>query len=101
MLSSARTGASMALRGELPKSTNNPPATTTTMLINCLPARPTTTHLLPFRAAAAALSSSARAPAASPNAVLPHGGYGIANRERKEVPLPSQEGTKGVVQYAL
>lgn len=57
-------------------------------------------HLMPFRAAAA-LSSSARAPAASPNAVLPHGGYGIANRERKEVPLPSQEGTKGVVQYAL
>ena len=53
---------------------------------------------MPFRAAAA-LSSSARSNAS--NAVLPHGGYGIANRERKEVPLPSQEGTKGVAQYAL
>jgi len=60
-------------------------------------------QLLPFRAAAASISSSSRKDAASPHggAVLPHGGYGLAKRERKEVPLPSQEGTKGLVQYAL
>ncbi|KAG7286347.1 hypothetical protein NEMBOFW57_008656 [Staphylotrichum longicolle] len=74
MLSSARTAASLALR-----------------------ARPTAS-LVPFRAAAA-LSTSSRNDAAS--AVQPHAGYGLAKRERKEVPLPSQEGTKGLVQYAL
>ncbi|KAL2021988.1 hypothetical protein VTK56DRAFT_6228 [Thermocarpiscus australiensis] len=74
MLSSARTGASLALR-----------------------ARPTT-QLVPFRAAAA-ISSSSRKDAS--NAVQPAGGYGLAKRERKEVPLASQEGTKGLVQYAL
>ncbi|KAK3906753.1 hypothetical protein C8A05DRAFT_29406 [Staphylotrichum tortipilum] len=73
MLSSARTGASLALR-----------------------ARPTTS-LAPFRAAAA-LSSSARKDA---GAVQTHSPYGLAKRERREVPLPSQEGTKGLVQYAL
>jgi hypothetical protein len=61
-------------------------------------ARPTTTQLIPFRAAAA-ISSSSRKDAAT--AVQPHGGYGIAKRERKEVPLASQEPTKGLVQYAL
>ncbi|KAL2198203.1 hypothetical protein P885DRAFT_34164 [Corynascus similis CBS 632.67] len=74
MLSSARTGASLALR-----------------------ARPTTS-LVPIRAAAA-FSSSSHKDAAS--AVQPHAGYGLAKPERREVPLPSQEGTKGVVQYAL
>ncbi|CAP61683.1 uncharacterized protein PODANS_4_2550 [Podospora anserina S mat+] len=75
MLASARTGASLALR-----------------------ARPTTTQLVPLRAAAA-ISSSARKDA---GAVQPHGGYGLSKlHERKEVPLPSQEGTKGFVQYAL
>jgi hypothetical protein len=63
--------------------------------VNCT-ARPTTS-LAPFRAAAA-LSSSARNDAAS--AVQPHAGYGLA-KPRKEVPLPSQEPTKGLVQYAL
>ncbi|KAK4133825.1 NADH-quinone oxidoreductase [Trichocladium antarcticum] len=75
MLSSARTGASLALR-----------------------ARPTA-QLAPFRTAAAAFSSSSHNDAAS--AVQPHGGHGLAKRERKEVPLPSQEPTKGLVQYAL
>jgi hypothetical protein len=65
--------------------------------INPAAARPSV-QLVPFRAAAA-ISSSSRKDAAS--AVQPHGGYGVAKRERKEVPLPSQEGTKGVVQYAL
>ncbi len=62
-----------------------------------LTARPTTS-LAPFRAAAA-FSSSARTDAAG--AVQPHAGYGLAKPQRKEVPLPSQEGTKGLVQYAL
>jgi hypothetical protein len=53
---------------------------------------------VPFRAAAA-ISSSSRKDATG--AVQPHAGYGLARRERKEVPLPSQEGTKGLVQYAL
>ncbi|KAL2126679.1 hypothetical protein VTI74DRAFT_420 [Chaetomium olivicolor] len=76
MLFSTRTGASLALR-----------------------ARPTA-QLVPLRAAAAAsISSSSRKDAAS--AVASHAGYGLAKRERKEVPLPSQEGTKGLVQYAL
>ena len=60
-------------------------------------ARPTTS-LAPFRAAAA-LSSSARNDAGA--AVQPHAGYGLAKPQRKEVLLPSQEGTKGLVQYAL
>jgi hypothetical protein len=53
---------------------------------------------MPFRAAAA-ISSSSRKDASS--AVQPHAGYGLAKPARKEVPLPSQEGTKGLVQYAL
>ncbi|KAK3381292.1 hypothetical protein B0H63DRAFT_199303 [Podospora didyma] len=77
MLSSARTGASLALR-----------------------AKPTAHFVSPFRVASAALSTSSHKDAAS--SVQPHGGYGgLAKRERKEVPLPSQEPTKGVVQYAL
>ncbi len=60
-------------------------------------ARPTTS-LAPFRAAAA-FSSSSRNDAAG--AVQPHAGYGLAKPQRKEVLLPSQEGTKGLVQYAL
>ncbi|TPX16924.1 uncharacterized protein E0L32_003486 [Thyridium curvatum] len=67
-----------------------------------LRAKPTTA-LLPFRTATAALSSSSRKPYAGHAAVV--GGSndhtGLARRERKEVPLASQEPTKGVVQYAL
>ncbi|KAK3682102.1 hypothetical protein B0T22DRAFT_470327 [Podospora appendiculata] len=76
MLSSARTGASLALR-----------------------ARPTS-HLVPFRVAAASISSSSRNDAAS--AVQSHGSTGgLVKRERREVPLPSQEGTKGAIQHVL
>ena len=56
--------------------------------------------LAPFRIAAASISSSSRKDA-STGAVQQHGGHGLVKRERKEVLLPSQEGTKGVVQYAL
>ncbi|KAL2264949.1 hypothetical protein VTJ83DRAFT_7459 [Remersonia thermophila] len=84
MLSTARTGASLAVR-----------------------ARPSTS-LVPFRASAAApLSTSSHRHAAheSSSSVQPHGGssgYSLARfGPRKEVPLPSQEGTKGLVQYAL
>lgn len=76
MLSSTRTGASLALR-----------------------AKPTSS-LIPYRAVAA-ISSSSRKDASS---LQPHsaaGSHGLMKPERREVPLPSQEGTKGVVQYAL
>jgi len=131
MLSSARTGASLALRGELrrmdggvncrlelgsslpPRDHALPPRPNCCFFCCCFPsgiqanhpsspnrtARPTTS-LAPFRvAAAASLSSSARKDA---GAVQPHSSpYGLAKHERREVPLPSQEGTKGLVQYAL
>ncbi|KAL2115508.1 hypothetical protein VTJ04DRAFT_9763 [Mycothermus thermophilus] len=63
-----------------------------------LRARPTTT-LVPFRAAAALSTSNTNQASTS---VQPHGGAGSVTRlPRREVPLPSQEGTKGLVQYAL
>ncbi|CCC12981.1 hypothetical protein SMACR_06123 [Sordaria macrospora] len=81
MLFSVRTGASMALR-----------------------ARPTVAaaQIVPFRiVSAASISSSSRKDATG--AVAPAGAQhgGIVRRERREVPLASQEGTKGAVQYAL
>lgn len=55
------------------------------------------TAMVPFRAAAA-LSTSSKRDATS---LTPHGaGNGFA-KIRKEVPLASEEGTKGVIQYAL
>lgn len=78
MLSSARTGASLALR-----------------------AKPSSA-LVPFRALAAAnISSSSRNNNAS--AVQPHGSRSgaLANPLPTSVPLPSQERPKGAVQYAL
>ncbi|PSR82463.1 hypothetical protein BD289DRAFT_437385 [Coniella lustricola] len=59
-----------------------------------LRARPTTT-LIPFRVAAASISSSSKNHASQ---VQPHVATGL---EPKTVPLASQEGTKGIVQYAL
>ncbi|KAK5148010.1 hypothetical protein LTR04_000724 [Oleoguttula sp. CCFEE 6159] len=75
-----------------------------------LRAKPTTA-LLPFRGAPAAfISSSSRKPA-EPHMQRPgliSGGppppppmKSITGKERREVPLPSQEGKKGVAQYAL
>ncbi|KLU88162.1 hypothetical protein MAPG_07149 [Magnaporthiopsis poae ATCC 64411] len=52
-----------------------------------------TAALIPYRSVAA-LSSSSRTPAVATS-------HSLIKRERKEVPLPSQEPTKGVVQYAL
>ncbi|EFW99210.1 NADH-ubiquinone oxidoreductase subunit [Grosmannia clavigera kw1407] len=51
----------------------------------------------------APISSSARRKNASAveHVAAPHSATGIARRERKEVPLASQEGTKSLVQYAL
>jgi NADH dehydrogenase (ubiquinone) Fe-S protein 7 len=57
--------------------------------------------IVPGRAAAAAaISTSSKRHA---GAVEPHGGSAgeLIRKQRREVPLPSQEGTKGVVQYAL
>ncbi|KAI7786456.1 mitochondrial nadh-ubiquinone oxidoreductase 20 kd subunit [Diaporthe eres] len=58
------------------------------------------THFLtPYRVAAASLSSSTKNNAAQ---VQPHGAStSLLKPQRKEVPLASQEGTKGVVQYVL
>lgn len=57
-----------------------------------------TSALVPYHITAASISSSSRNDAAS--ALQPHTGQGVA-KPRREVPLPSQEGTKGVMQYAL
>lgn len=56
-----------------------------------------TTALIPFRAAAA-LPITHRRDASS---LTPHGAGSSLAKPRKEVLLPSEEGTKGVVQYAL
>ncbi|KAK0389681.1 hypothetical protein NLU13_3254 [Sarocladium strictum] len=64
--------------------------------VMALRARPSTA-ILPFRAAAAHISTTSKKDA---SAVTPHHAGGLA-KPRKEVPLASQEGTKGVVQYAL
>lgn len=55
------------------------------------------TAMVPFRAAAA-LSTSSKRDATS--LTSRSGAAGLA-KARKEVPLASEEGTKGVVQYAL
>ncbi|KAI9900198.1 hypothetical protein N3K66_004460 [Trichothecium roseum] len=74
MLSSTRSAASMALR-----------------------AKPTTA-VLPFRAAAAFNASTQRRDASS---LTPHAAPAGVAKPRKEVPLASEEGNKGVLQYAL
>ncbi|KAF4509469.1 hypothetical protein G6O67_003642 [Ophiocordyceps sinensis] len=76
MLPSARTAASLALR-----------------------AKPTTTALVPLRfATAATLTTGPRRDASS---LTPHGQAPGLAKPRREVPLPSEEGSKGVIQYAL
>lgn len=52
--------------------------------------------LIPFRASAAAFTTTSRQDATS---LTPHSAS--FGKVRKEVPLPSEEGTKGVMQYAL
>ncbi|KAI5462672.1 hypothetical protein BGZ63DRAFT_413898 [Mariannaea sp. PMI_226] len=61
-----------------------------------LRAKPSTA-ILPFRAAAAFSTGSRR----DANAVTAHSAASGLAKVRKEVPLPSEEGTKGVIQYAL
>ncbi|ETS74656.1 NADH-ubiquinone oxidoreductase subunit A [Pestalotiopsis fici W106-1] len=53
--------------------------------------------IVPLRSVAA-ISTTSKKDATS---VAPHGSTSVLPRERKEIPLPSQEGTKGVIQYAL
>lgn len=55
------------------------------------------TAMVPFRAAAALSTSSKR----DATTLTPHSGATGLAKARKEVPLGSEEGTKGVVQYAL
>lgn len=61
------------------------------------PAAKPTSALVPYRVAAASISSSSKNNAAQ---VQPHGAAPPSLLPR-QVPLPSQEGTKGIVQYAL
>ncbi|KAI9759818.1 MAG: hypothetical protein M1835_000298 [Candelina submexicana] len=75
-----------------------------------LRAKPTTA-LLPFRAGSSAFISNTSAKPATATTVsgpgIVHGNpgapppMGVVRKERREVPLPSQEGKKGVMQYAL
>lgn len=118
MLSSSRSAASMALRGTsrtLPRRLRNFPLpgtshqlqhqyTTRTPIYTktkklTLPENTVkpTTALIPFRAAAV-LPITHRRDASS---LTPHGAGSSLAKPRKEVLLPSEEGTKGVVQYAL
>ncbi|KPM35979.1 NADH-ubiquinone oxidoreductase 19 subunit, mitochondrial, partial [Neonectria ditissima] len=55
------------------------------------------TAILPFRAAAAFSTGSQR----DASALTPHSGATGLAKPRKEVPLASEESTKGVIQYAL
>lgn len=58
------------------------------------------TSIVPFRTAVAGIATSANRNA-SPSQLTPHGAGTSLSGTRREVPLPSEEGTKGVVQYAL
>jgi len=102
MLSSARSAAALALRGTFRFGNMNLPQIADH---HSLIAKPTAA-LIPYRSIAA-ISSSSSKPASA--AVTPHNVPGnpstspmsVTGKERREVPLPSQEGKKGVMQYAL
>ncbi|KAJ4423545.1 hypothetical protein N0V82_001711, partial [Gnomoniopsis sp. IMI 355080] len=80
MSTALRTSASLALRG-----------------VRAHPAKPTTS-IVPFRIAAASISSSSTNKAAQ---VQPHSGAGSTSVMPRDFPLTSQEPKKGVMQYAL
>jgi NADH dehydrogenase (ubiquinone) Fe-S protein 7 len=54
--------------------------------------------IAPFRTTAAAFSTNSRRDA---SALQTHSASSGLAKVRKEVPLPSEEGTKSVIQYAL
>ena len=58
------------------------------------------TAILPFRPIAAAAFST-NTPHHQASALTPHGVGSSLSKPRREVPLPSQEKPKSVVQYAL
>lgn len=102
MLASTRSAAAMALRGTFYRTSVSASNVTIAWISGSLTqlidaAKPTTTAMVPFRAAAA-LSTSSKRDATS---LTPHSGASGLAKARKEVPLGSEEGTKGVVQYAL
>jgi hypothetical protein len=70
------------------------------MMVNFYYAVKPAASLVPYRAFAAAPSvvASSRRDASS---LTPHGGAGAFASARKEVPLPSEERPKSVIQYAL
>lgn len=69
-----------------------------TYYANALKTAKPTTAVLPFRAAAAFNASTQRRDASS---LTPHAAPAGVAKPRKEVPLASEEGNKGVLQYAL
>jgi NADH dehydrogenase (ubiquinone) Fe-S protein 7 len=99
MLSSKRSAAALALRGASSYISKSSLATKANHL--CLTVKPASA-LIPYQSVAA-ISSSLSKPA---SAIQPHNVPGnpsmnVPTKQRREVPLPSQEGKKGVMQYAL
>ncbi|KAF4437479.1 NADH-ubiquinone oxidoreductase subunit mitochondrial precursor, partial [Fusarium albosuccineum] len=87
-------------RGSLVRRLNHPvmmlPASRSAAAM-ALRVKPSTT-IIPFRTAAAAFSTNSRRDA---SALQTHSATSGLAKPRKEVPLPSEEGTKSVIQYAL
>ena len=103
MIPSTRPAAALLLRGMFIASYKLPP-TVLELICHPLTAKPTSS-LIPYRSIAAISSSATK----SATAVLPQSAQGsagtppmsVTGKVRREVPLPSQEGKKGVMQYAL
>ena len=99
MIVASRTARSLALRGKARSGLTLPPA-------DHPPLAKATNALLPLRAAPLVFISSTSAKPAT--AVTKSGDVtgtaapmSVTGKERREVPLPSQEGKKGVMEYAL
>lgn len=103
MFAIPRKTAALALRGTSVRAhrSNFPQLPQNPELINWVSTAKPSTALLPYRSIAA-ISSSASKPAA-PAVVSRDEGLplSVTGKVRREVPLPSQEGKKGVMQYAL
>jgi hypothetical protein len=90
----------MALRGTFYNSQSRPgllPRIGGFFLLLAIALVKPATAILPFRAAATFSTGSRR----DASAVTAHSGASGLAKVRKEVPLGSEEGTKGVIQYAL
>lgn len=102
MISSTRSAATLALRGKfpLPIHTSQAPFPSPQLLIYNT-AKPVSS-LIPYRSIAAISSTAAKpATAVSQHNASSGAPMSVTGKERREVLLPSQEGKKGVMQYAL